>query len=72
MTSPTTLSPRRMRRGEGAVAVERTVLMVEAFALLGALDNPPPVIAKPVFEVDTNDQVRSAAAIGRAAAPSPA
>ncbi len=54
------------------MAVERTVLMVEAFALLGALDNPPPVIAKPVFEVDTNDQVRSAAAIGRAAAPSPA
>ena len=56
------------------MAVERTVLVVEAddFALLGALENPPPVIAKPVFEVDTDDQVRSAAAIGRAAAPSPA
>ena len=66
--------PARMRRGEGTVAIERTVLVVEAdgFAVLGALENPPPVIAKPVFEVDTDDQVRNAAAIGLAAASSPA
>jgi hypothetical protein len=56
------------------VAVERTVLVVKAdgFAVLGALENTAPVIAKPVFEVDTDDQVRIAAAIGLAAAPSPA
>ncbi len=60
------------RRGSGDG--RRTVLVVEAdgFAVLGALENPPPVIAKPVFEVDTDDQVRIAAAIGLAAAPSPA
>ena len=68
------MRPARTRRGEGAVTVERTVLVVEAdgFAVLGALENPPPVIAKPVLEVDTDDQVRIAAAIGVAAAPSPA
>ena len=46
------------------MTVERTVLVVEAdgFAVLGALENPPPVIAKPVLEVDTDDQVRIAAA----------
>jgi hypothetical protein len=56
------------------VAVERTVLVVKAdgFAVLGALENPPPVIVKPVFEVHTDDQVRIAAAIGLAAVPSPA
>ena len=56
------------------MTVERTVLVVVAdgFAVLGALENPPPVIAKPVLEVDTDDQVRIAAAIGVAAAPSPA
>ncbi len=56
------------------MAVERTVLVVEAdgFAVLGALENPPPVIAKPVFEVDTDDQVCIAAVIGLAAAPPPA
>ncbi len=66
--------PVRTRRGEGAVTIERTVLVVEAdgFAVLGALENPPPVIAEPVFEFDTDDQVRIAVAIGLAAAPSPA
>ncbi len=65
--------PVRTRRGEGAVTVERTVLVeADGFAVLGALENPPPVIAKPVFEVDAGDQVRIAAAIGLAAAPSPA
>ncbi len=56
------------------MTVEQTVPVVEAegFAVLGALESPPPVIAKPVFEVDTDDQVRIAAAIGLAAAPSPA
>ncbi len=56
------------------MAVERTVLVVEAdgFAVLGAFENPPPVIAKPVFEVDTDDRVRIAVTIGLAAAPSPA
>ncbi len=56
------------------MTIERTVLVVEAdgFAVLGALENPPPVIAEPVFEFDTDDQVRIAVAIGLAAAPSPA
>ncbi len=55
------------------MTVERTVLVeADGFAVLGALENPPPVIAKPVFEVDAGDQVRIAAAIGLAAAPSPA
>lgn len=56
------------------MTVERTVLVMEAdgFAVLGALENPSPVIAKPVFEVDTDDQARIAAAIGLVAAPSPA
>jgi len=31
------------------------------------VDNPPPAIVKPVFDVDTDDQVRIAAAIGPAA-----
>ncbi len=56
------------------MAVERTVLVVDAdgFAVLGALENPPPVIAEPIFEVDTDDQVRIAAAIGLAAPAPPA
>lgn len=64
----------RTRRGEGAVAVERTVLVVEAdgFAVIDALEKPPRAIAKPVFEVDTDDQVRVAAAIGAAAPTAPA
>ena len=59
----------RTRRCEGAVAVERTVLVVEddGWAVLNALENPPPAIVKPVFDVDTDDQVRIAAAIGPAA-----
>ena len=51
------------------MAVERTVLVVEddGWAVLNALENPPPAIVKPVFDVDTDDQVRIAAAIGPAA-----
>lgn len=64
----------RTRRDEGAAPVEQTVRVVEAdgFAVLDALEKPPPVIAKPVFEVDSADQVCIAAAIGLAATPSPA
>jgi hypothetical protein len=51
------------------VTAERTVPVVEddGLAVLDALENPPPAIVKPVLDVDTDDQVRIAAAIGPAA-----
>jgi len=45
------------------MAVEQTVLLVEA-DVLAALEDPTPAIAEPIFEVATEDQMHIAAAIG--------
>jgi len=48
------------------------VVGADRLTVLDTLENPQPLIATPVFDDDTNNQVRIAAAIGLAAAPSPA
>jgi len=45
------------------MAVEQTVLLVEA-NVLTAREDPTPAIAEPIFEVGTEDQMRIAAAVG--------
>jgi hypothetical protein len=44
------------------MAVEQTVLVIEADGF-AVLENPAPAIAKPVFDVGSDDQVHVAPAI---------